>query len=219
MDQESYTKRIISENSLSGHQSVDEARNLDSYRLSEAAMVEADDDDCSDEIMKQDFLVAHVPDSGSRSSAAGSSLSGEDEAMYIEELTRPLDKPPTSILRRHSNRMNRSDSRGSNDSSSGSVRNSLNGGNWGWFEDLHGGELHSADTMKNDWNNKRKKVGLLQRFGNHSFKNRSNVTPPSENGEFFSVFFRDKCPQGCRLVAMVIAVVLPCLTVCGDFTL
>lgn len=189
MEDESHTMRVISQNSLGGQQTIVDERNLDYDRLSEAAMVEADEDDCSDEIMNQDFPVAHVPDSESRSSEGGSSLSSEEDVMNLEDMTRPPDNPPTSILRPYSSRMNRSDSRGSNDSSSGSVKNSLNGGYWGWFEDVHGGELHSSDTAtRRDSNYMRKKIALLQRFGNHSSNNRSNLIPPSAKGEFSQRF-------------------------------
>lgn len=105
--------------------------------------------------------LANIPNSVSQTSTAGSSLSGEEDDIPMEETT-TLDTPPNSILKTISKRMNRSDSKSSHDSS---MRNSLNGGNWGWFEDVHsGGDVMSGD-QKTKGSNKRKNNGLMPEFG------------------------------------------------------
>jgi len=170
MDGQKSMNRVISENSLVGYQITREARNLDST----AAMVEVDDDDdyCSDNNMEEYTPLANIANAASRTSTAASSLSGDEDVIKMD-VSIPLDTPPQSLLRRHADRMNRSDSRASDTSSSGSVRNSVSG-NWGWFEDVHGGEAASGSNKNADFNKRLKKAtgNLL-----------TNVVPSSAGAE------------------------------------
>jgi hypothetical protein len=180
-------QHVISESScgIDDQPAEGEARNIDSInQFSTSVSVE---DDYGDDSMEEDSPLANIPNSISRTSTAGSSLSGEEDAIPMDETT-PFDTPPNSPLDIISERMNRSDSRSSHDSS---VRNSLNGGNWGWFEDVHsGGDVMSGDAKKKA-SNKRKNNGLMPEFGFRLINIMGNVTgvPSSSEGECTFLFY------------------------------